>query len=179
MTEKIAIGLFSPSASIPTSSAETVETLKKVSPADNHFMSLGPGLWRFRRRRLAGKIRNAPREDFFENFGAQVKLGRVLVGTNRQRLREVSALELRLDFIDFVLLHDEEIAIDLRRHVVVFVVADLREIAEHPREGIGAGANEMADQLIVSRVGLGQAEQRLGQLPDVVVSLNVDIRLRV
>jgi hypothetical protein len=40
---KIATDLLKPPASIPTSSAPTVETLKKVSPADNHFMSLGPG----------------------------------------------------------------------------------------------------------------------------------------
>ena len=48
------------------------------------------------------------------------------------------------------------------------------EIAENPGQGIGAGANDGAVQLIVGRV-CWPIEQRISELANVVVGLDVNV----
>src|SRR5581483_663331 len=55
----------------------------------------------------------------------------------------------------------------------------VRKIAEHPGQRIRTLPNEMANEVIIDRVALRQREQRLGQFPNVVVSLHVNVRFGV
>ncbi len=73
--QKVATDLLNPWAIIPPTRAKIVEALKKVNPADSHFMSVT----RWLVRRLARELRDASGKEFVEDLGAQVKLGRILV----------------------------------------------------------------------------------------------------
>src|SRR5207245_10276859 len=88
-------------------------------------------------------------EKFFENFGAQIELRRILIVTKGDGVGVIRALQLRFDIFVFVLLHEEKIAIEIRWHVASFIVADSIEIAYNPRKRINAGSNQMSCQMIV------------------------------
>ena len=80
---------------------------------------------------------------------------------------------------DLVLLHEEKIAIHFVRHVVLLVIADAAEIVEHPWQRIRARANNVTNQLISARIGVGQLQHRIGEFVNVVISLDIDVRLGV
>ena len=85
-------------------------------------------------------------------------------------------MELGFDFLNLIFLDDEKIAVQLVRHVIMLVITDFRKVPEHPWEGIGAGADQMAYELIVGWIRFRQAKKRFRELPNVVVGLHVNVR---
>src|SRR5438105_2999611 len=97
----------------------------------------------------------------FKHFGAKKDLGWFLVVTKRHHVGVICAFQLGFDVFDFVLLHEEKIAIEVRRHVASFVVADSIEIAQRPRKRVNAGSDQMPGEVIVSWIAFCQRKQRL------------------
>ncbi len=104
----------------------------------------------------ADNIRQPTRENFLKHAYTQKHLGRVLIGSNRQRLGKITVVQLFLDLINFAFFDEEEIGIQLRGIIVVLIVTDLREVAQNPGQGIWTGTNDMADQVVESRVPVRQ-----------------------
>src|SRR5206468_10852308 len=82
------------------------------------------------------KIRCFTREEFLKNLGAQIKFRWILIVPNRESVSVVSVFQLRFDVFDFVLLHEEKIAVDVCWHVPSFVITDSIEIPQHPRKRV-------------------------------------------
>src|SRR5256885_3543059 len=88
-------------------------------------------------------------------------------------------MELGFNLGYLVFLHEEKVAIELVRHVIVLVITHLGEVAKHTGQRISAGPNQVADELVVGRICFRQSQERLGHLPDVVVGLDVNIRFPI
>jgi hypothetical protein len=92
-------------------------------------------------RAFSNEIRRSAREKLFENFGAQIELRWLLVVTNPERLGVVRVVQLGLNLLDFVFLHEEKSSVEGLRQVPVLVVADVCEVTQNPWERIDAGSN--------------------------------------
>src|SRR5205823_6616384 len=113
-------------------------------------------------RSFPDKLRCSARKNFFEDLGLEVKLRRILIVTNGNRVGVIRPFQLRFDVFDFVLLHEKKITVKGCWHVSSVVVADSIEVSEHPRERISAGANEVTSQVIVRRIPFSQCKKRVG-----------------
>src|SRR5438552_16730373 len=125
------------------------------------------------------RTRRSVREELFKDFGAQIKLRRVLIISNREWFGVISISQLRFDLLNFVFLDEEEISVECLRQVAVLVIADIWKITQNPWKWINAGPNQMPGQLMVGRILSCQLQQRLGQFKDVIVSLHIDVRLGI
>src|SRR5262249_39923245 len=123
-------------------------------------------------RRFSGK-------EAFEDLRAEIRLRRILIGPNRHRHGVVAIVKLLFNGCDFVLHHEQKVAVHFVGHVVLFVVTNAPELAEDPGQRIGAGANNMANKLIRARIRMRQSQDWIGEFVNVVVSLDVDVRLGV
>src|SRR5438034_3021063 len=136
--------------------------------------------WTRRRRwRRSREIGPLSRKEALEDPRAKIRLGRILIGPNRYRHGVVRVVELRFDRGDLLLLDEEEIAVQFARHIVFLVITDAAEIIEHPRQRIRARANNVTNQLVSARIGMGQLQHRVGEFVNVVVSLDIDVWLGV
>ena len=110
----------------------------------------------------ADDIRQPARENFLKHAYTQIQLGRVLIGSNRQRLGKITVVQLFLDLINFAFFDEEEIGIQFRGIIVVLIVTDLRKVAQNPGQGIWTGTNDMTDQVVESRVPVCQLQEWRG-----------------
>src|SRR5438876_7426015 len=136
--------------------------------------------WTRRRRWLgSSEIGPSPGEKTLEDFGIKVRLGRILVRPDRHREGVVRIVKLCFNRGDLVLLHEEKIAVHLGRQIVLLVISHPPEIIEHPRQRIRARANYVSNQLVGARIGVGQLQQQVRALVNVVVGLHINVRLSV
>ena len=154
--QKVATGRVKPWARIPVMSASNEAALKNVRVPDNHFIARCGEASVRRLGRLSNELGNAARKQFIKDPGVKVELGWVLVRPNGHWLRVIGVVKLGFDFLDFIFLDEEKVAVELVRHVVMLVVTNLGKVTQHPGQGIGAGANKVTYELVVSRVGLRQ-----------------------
>jgi hypothetical protein len=125
--------------------------------------------------RLTRKFRDAARKKFVKCLGVEKELRVVLVRPDCHEFGVISLVQFGFDLLDLVFLHEEEICVELIRHVVMLVIAYFREITQHPWQGIRAGPNQVTYHLIVGRIGFRQTKEWFGELPDVVVSLDLNV----
>src|SRR5206468_4939521 len=118
---------------------------------------------RRRRRRRSREIGPLSGKEALEDPRAKIRFGRILIRPNRYRHGVVRVVELRFDRGDLVLLDEEEIAVQFARHIVFLVITDAAEIIEHPRQRIRARANNVTNQLVSARIGVGQLQHRVGE----------------
>src|SRR5581483_7820605 len=137
------------------------------------------GRGRRRRRFCSGKIGPFAGKKVFKDSRTEVRLRGVLIGPNGYRDGVVRIVKFGFDRWDFVLRDQKKISVHLVRHGVLFVVTDASKIIEDPWERIGAGTNNMSHHLVGSGVGVSELQDGIGELVDVVVSLNVNVRFGI
>ena len=78
-----------------------------------------------------------------------------MVRPHGQWLGIVSASQLFLDLRNLAFFHKKKIGVEIGGIVVVLVVADAGKVAQDPGQRIWTGAEDMADEMVESRIRMG------------------------
>src|ERR1700730_9115362 len=131
---------------------------------------------RFRRSREIGPFSG---EEALEGLGSKIGFRLVLIGPELYRHGIVRIVKLCFHRGNLLLLDEKKIAVQFVRQTVLLVISNAPEIIEHPRQRIRAWPNNVANQVITPRMGMGQLQDRIGEFVNVVITLDVNVRFSV
>src|SRR6266404_2184521 len=124
----------------------------------------------------SGEIGRFAGEEGLEDLGVKVGFRLVLIRPDLYRHGVVRIVKFCFHHWDFLLLDEQKIGVQFVGHIVFHVISNAPKIIEYPRQRIRARANNVTNQLISARIGMGQLQNRIGEFVNIVISLDVNVR---